>query len=359
MLEVNYPQLITGASIGINTQLPEYLKYIFDFGMFLGFFSVFISFIWAGALYLLSPAMPDALANAKDRVSGAISGLLILATFYLIMTTINPDLVILKLNKLDAVPPAPDPQTPAGVYFYNPSDCSGDSSVKTSSVPDLGDLKNRINSVNIAQHPGENLYYVAILYDEINYSGMCKYINPVSGCQSSAEGITPFADSASVHQFDHSPNGDGVYFYRKSYFNSDGGVLKIANSDIQNSNSAGKIYVVKLENLEFKDYSGGCTVPEAEQDCADWDEKGNCAQKKCPNLSGENITSIKIKGNYLVLLVYFDETKDGEYGPWTFCQAFPTKDDVTKNGPNQIKWESIRNTGRLPNYMVIIPVKQK
>ena len=354
MLEVNYPELITGAKIVAESQLPEYLKYIFDFGIFLGFFSVFISFVWAGALYLLSPAMPDALNNAKDRLSGAISGLLILATFYLIMTTINPDLAILKLNKLDPVPPPPDPVATAGVYFYNSSDCSGDSSAKTSSMPDLGDLKNRINSANIVQHPGENLYYISILYDEINYSGMCKYINPVQGCQSSAEGITPFADSASVHQYDFSPNWDGVYFYRKSYFNSDGGVFKIDNSQIRNQ----KIFIAKLENLEFKDYSG-CNVPEAEQDCIDWDEKGNCTQKKCPNLSGENITSIKIKGNYIVLLVYFDETKDAPYGPWTFCQAFPTKDDVAKNGPNQIKWESVRNTGRLPNYMVIIPIKQK
>lgn len=358
MLEINYPQLITGASIGINTQLPEYLKYIFDVGVFLGFFSVFISFIWAGILYLLSPALPDALSNAKDRLSGAISGLLILATFYLIMVTINPDLAILKLKKLDPVPPAPDAPAPAGVYFYNSSDCSGDSSAKTSSMPDLGDLKNRLNSASIVQHPSENLYYISILYDEINYSGMCKYINPAQGCQSSAEGITPFADSASVHQFDYSPNGEGVYFYRKSYFNSDGGLLRVSNSDILNSNSNGRIYVAKLENLEFRDYSG-CNVPEAEQDCVDFDEKGNCAQKKCPNLSGENITSIKIKGNYLVLLVYFDETKDKEFGPWTFCQAFPTKDDVAKRGPNQIKWESIRNTGRLPNYMVIIPVKEK
>lgn len=358
MLEVNYPELITGAKIAADSQLPEYLKYIFDFGMFIGFASVFASLVWAGALYLLSPAVPDAISKAKDRVSGAISGLLILATFYLIMTTINPDLAILKLNKLEPVPPPPDPVAQAGVYYYNSSDCSGDASVKTSSMPDLGDLKNRINSASIVQHPSELLYYIAILYDEINYSGRCKYINPVQGCQGPTEiapsKIGPFADSSSIYQYDFSPNWDGVYFYRKSYFNNDGGVLKIENNQIR---SAG-VFIAKLETLEFKDYSG-CNVPEAEQDCIDFDEKGNCTQKKCPNLSGENITSIKIKGNYIVLLVYFDETKDANYGPWTFCQAFPTKDDVTKNGPNQIKWESIRNTGQLPNYMVIIPIKEK
>ena len=75
---------------------------------------------------------------------------------------------------------------------------------------------------------------------------------------------------------------------------------------------------------------------------------------------GENITSVKIRGNYLVLLAYVDEINDDKTnGPWTFCQAFPTKDDQTKTGPSQIKWEKVRNmiTGQLPNYLVIIPTK--
>lgn len=353
-LEINYPTItdVKGnkLNIGADTDLPNYLRYVFTAGIFVGFFAVFLSLIWAGVLYLLSPAMPDALSNAKDRVSGAISGLLILATLYLIMTTINPALAIFKLNKLDPIPPAPDSPTPAGVYFYNSSDCSGDSSTKTSSMPDLGDLKNRVNSVSIVHHPSENLYYIAVLYDLINFSGKCQYIDPNKGCQS----VTPFADSSSVYQYDFSPNWDGVYFYRKSYFDNNGGVLKIDNSQIKNAG----IYIEKLENLSYGGQDN-CTVPEAEQDCVNWDEKGNCAQKKCPNLSGENITSIKIKGNYFVLLIYRDETQDPLNSPWSFCQAFPTKDDVTRNGPNQIKWESVRNTGRLPNYIVIIPVKQK
>ncbi len=356
-LEVDYPTLITGAKVDSNTDLPNYLKYIFDAGIFLGFFSVFLSLVWAGVLYLLSPAMPNALGDAKDRVSGAISGLLILATLYLIMTTINPALAIFKLNKLDPIPPQPDPLTAAGAYFYNSPDCSGNSSPQTSSSPNLGGLKNIINSVNIVQHPGENLYYVAVLYDLINYSGMCQYINPNNGCQS----VIPFADSASVYQYDQSPNGDGVYFYRKSFFNEDGGWMKIPNYNIASE----KILIRKLENLQFQDSSSnepdGCTVPKEEQDCVLWDDKGVCAKKKCPNLAGENITSIKIKGDYAVLLIYFDETKDQKYGTWSSCQAFPTKDDLTKNGPNQVKWENIRNinTGNLPNYMAIIPVKQK
>jgi len=373
-LEVPLPQLATGASVNGNSELPEYLKYIFDFGMFIGFFSVFLSLVWAGGLWVLSPVNPNSLANAKDKISGAISGFIILTTLYLIITAINPSLAIFRLNKVDPVQFPKNPETRAGVFFNNSSNCSDNSDLTTSSMSDLGNLKNRLNSVNILQQPENSLFYIAILYDAIDYSGMCQYINPCednncqkSGCQ---QINPPFPDSASIHRYESSPNGDGVYLFRKSCFNNNiqecknngGGWQKISNSEIKNS----KIYIQKLEKLTYNrdsssTNSNGCTVPNEEQNCINWDERGNCVKRECPNLSGENITSIKINGNYLVLLVYFDEAKDQKYGPWSFCQTFPTKNDVTKNGPSQIKWESIRNlnTSRLPNYIVIIPVKDK
>lgn len=352
-LEVQYPTLSTGASVtSNNTPLPEYLKYVFDFGIFLGFFIVFLSLVFAGALYLLSPAIPNALAIARDKVSGAITGLLILATVYLIITTINPALKIFKLDKLDAIPPPPDPEQQAGVYIYNQSNCSPPvpESSHTTSIPDLGPLTNRVNAVDIVQHPNENLYYISVLYDSPNFWGKCQYINPNSHCIP----VEPFAASASIYQYEPSPNDEGVIFYRKSFHNREGGWYEVSNSDIQNTGS-NNFYAPELAKLKFND------VPENEQDCVKWDAKGSCTNREPPSLAGENISSIEIKGNYVVLLIYFDKSSDKTKGPWSFCQAFPTKDDINKDGPKQIKWESVRNisTGRLPNYMIIFPVKQK
>jgi len=59
------------------------------------------------------------------------------------------------------------------------------------------------------------------------------------------------------------------------------------------------------------------------------------------------------------LLVYYDEKNDTPAGPWSFCQAFPTKDDVNRDGPVQIKWENVNNVGMTPNFALIIPVTQK
>jgi len=364
-LEVEYPTLSTGANITSNTPLPEYLKYVFDFGMFVGFFAVFLSFVFAGVLYLLSPAVPNAVGIAKDRVTGAITGLLILVTVYLIITTINPQLKFFGLNELDALPPPTNPEKQAGVYLYNQRDCNPPvpESPNTASIPDLGPLKNRVNAVDIVNRPNE--YYIAILYESPNFWGKCQYINPNRQCIQ----VDPFASSASIYRYDPTPDNDEgkITFYRKSFYNSEGGWRVVSNDEIKSTLDRGKFYNVNLSEFKFTDNSAvsrdnpdGCTVPEKERDCVQWDNQGVCIKRQCPSLAGENISSIEIKGNYVVMLLYFDES-DAQGGPWSFCQEFSTKADINKDGPEQIKWENVRNisTGMLPNWMIIFPVEQK
>lgn len=343
-LEVQYPA-ISGQTIGADTTLPEYVLYLFKAGMFVGFFAVFLSLTIAGVIYLLSPAKPDLRASAKDRVGGAISGLLILVSTYLIITTINPQLSILRISQLPSLPPPPPVAAIPGVYFYNQAGCQAgpnDNPISnTLSRPDLGTLKNnRTNSVGIVQ--GVNSY-ITILYDRVNFWGRCQYINPNSSCTN----VTPFAASASIHTYDFDPNGYGVTFYRRSYFDASGGYYFVENSQING------IYIHRLDELQF-DVDG---VPEEELNCISYDENGLCIDRETPTLEGENISSVEIKGNYIVLFVYFSPN-DTETGIWTFCQEFPNADDINKIGPQQIKWENIRNNGGVvPNYVVIIPVQ--
>ena len=365
-LEVQYPTLQDGTTVTPQSDLTQYLKYIFDLGIFIGFFAVFLSLVYAGILYFLSPAIPDALEKAKDRISGAISGLLILVLLYLIITTINPYLAIFRLNALDDIPVVQPTTQSFGVNFYSSQNCSGIANTNITSVPDLGDLKNKINSVGIAQNPQQDLYYIAILYDITNYWGKCQYINPNTNCSP----IQPFTASASIYQYDFHPSGGGVYLYRKSFNqipgkedNKKGSFLKITNSQIANSGGP-NIYTADLNQLRFTGNSSNynnledCTVPKEEQDCAKYDVSGKCIQKQCPNLSGENISSIEIAGDYLVLLIYFNPS-DNTYGPWSYCQAYSSLRDVNKDGPQQIKWDAIKNRGQDPNFIMIIPVVEK
>jgi hypothetical protein len=355
-LEVQYPILQTGATLTPQSDLAQYLKYIFDLGMFVGFLAVILSLVWAGILYFLSPIPgTNTLASAKDRVAGAISGLLILILFYLIITTINPHLAIFKLNRLSDIPPPPPSQQSPSVNFYNSQNCSDVADKKTTSIPDFGSLKNKINSVNIFNNT--SLSYISILYDITNYWGKCQYINPNELCTPL---LSPFAASASIHEYSFSPKGN-VVFNRKPLNgipgkedNKRGGFLQIDSSNIN------RVYVGELEKLYFgpSNDPNDCTVPEEEQDCVQWDNKNKCIKKQCPSLAGENISSIEINGNYIVVLVYFDEKIDTTFS-WSYCQEFPTINDVNKEGPKQIKWDAIRNRGQYPNFVVIIPVAQK
>ena len=354
-LEVTYPS-INGVSLTTNPQFTEYLIYIFNAATFIGFFAVFLSLLVAGAMYIVSTASAQLRADAKDRVTGAISGLIILACVYLIVITINPQLSILNLDQLQQVAPAQPSDTPPGAYFYNDSSCAT-TSVQTSTidVPDLIASGGLINSVALVQSSTDSTKYMSILYSKTNFQGKCQVLNPTASCQTTSIPIV----SASVFGYDSSPNGDGVYFFRKSSLDSQiawsGGYYKVNNSEIANK------YTGDLNKLTFTGSSSGgdCTVPKNQRDCTEYDKNGNCTKKTCPTLGGDNISSILISGNYLVLFVY-KSPKDSNSGPWTSCEAFPTPDDVNKNGPRQIKWEEIRNNkGVIPNYVLIFPVKQK
>jgi hypothetical protein len=397
-LEIQYPS-ISGQNINADTTLTiaKYLKYLFDAGMFLGFFSVFISLAIAGAMYFFSPIKADLLTSAKDRIGGAISGLLILLLVYLIITTINPNLKFFHMDELSALPstyctsdykcmnadathPADssgcsnigtDDQKchPPGVYFYKSPSCDDhDVAPNISGVADFAELKNEINGVKIVQGEGNPNPFVSIIYENPNFWGKCQYINPnEENCQT----VDPFANSASIYRYDRDPNGDGVYFFRKSCFNSpfpnqqtydldglvnyckenSGGWYKVENEDIKGTEVENKkLYVGTLAELKFED------VPEEEKLCTKYSKNQKCEERTPQNLGGENISSILIKGSYVVMFVY-TKPGDTEAGPWTSCQEFPTPSDVNKIGPQQIKWQNIRNSkGVIPTYVVIFPI---
>lgn len=364
-LEAPYPP-ITGHTLTETSSLPDFAIYLFSAGMSLGFLIVFISLVLAGIQYLLSPAIPQMRADARDRAGGAISGLLILVLTYLIITTINPDLKTFTLKPLPKSTLPPITVEMSGVYFYDKAGCSDSNNgeqvdetaqLNTYSLSDLGDLKNKVNSAKIVQDSKSG--YISILYDNPDFWGKCLYLNPNAECQSATDPDDggSFADSASIYRYDFSSSGDGVYFYRKSYFDENGGWFKVANGEIK-SGGGGDIYSEWLDNLYFLGDKNECNVPEEEQNCKKYNEKGKCEERYCPSLGDKNISSIKIKGDYLVLLTYAGPGQVCNDTLADSCQEFPTLDDVNKTGPQQIKWEHIRNDkGVIPNCVTIIPIK--
>ncbi len=344
-LEVEFPTLPTGEAPPSGTDLPSYFLYLYYFGVWFGFGATIFSLVVAGGLYLLSNAFPSLKTLGKDWLSGALKGFTLLLLTYLIVTTINPALRLFEIREKLKEPPPPttEEEESAGVYFYVDSGCPTSEESEylpaaTASISDLGQFKNRVKSVKIVQKPEDELYYIAILYDAINFWGKCEDIDPYSNCAP----IEPFAASASIYQWSFESHGDGVTFYRKPFYDESGGWYKVENSQIKGG------YTKDLKKLKFKN------VPENEQNCTEWDIKGKCLNRELPALDDQNIASIKIDGDYAVFLLSPDVSPDD-----SFCQAFPTMDDINKEGPKQIKWEMAFNRQYLPDIVVIFPIVNK
>ncbi len=98
-LELEYPK-IPGAPIITTTSedlLPNFVKYIFNLALAISGLIAFGVLIFAGVRYLTSAGNPSTMKDAQNQIFSAFVGLIILLCAWIILTTINPQLVILEL----------------------------------------------------------------------------------------------------------------------------------------------------------------------------------------------------------------------------------------------------------------------
>ncbi len=99
--------VVTGAKAGTPNSFSDYLKNILKFILFaIGIFSV-VMFVWAGIQYIGSGTTITKIEDAKAQATAVVTGVLILAASYMILNTINPDLVNFELN----IPPLGQQET--------------------------------------------------------------------------------------------------------------------------------------------------------------------------------------------------------------------------------------------------------
>ena len=88
-IEVSLPG---GAAAGTEVTLIEYIRYIYLFGLGLVGIAALGGLVYGGFVYMLSGTVTSK-DEAKKWIWGAISGLILALAAYLILNTINPDLV--------------------------------------------------------------------------------------------------------------------------------------------------------------------------------------------------------------------------------------------------------------------------
>lgn len=101
-LEIIYPE-IPGANAPTTTKtvLPDYIRYVFQFSLFLGALISLGSFIYGGMRYLTSAGNPTKIKDAQSRITSGMLGLLLLLSAYIILNTINPQLVAFEVPPLE------------------------------------------------------------------------------------------------------------------------------------------------------------------------------------------------------------------------------------------------------------------
>jgi len=87
-LEVGLPNASEGTEVG----LIQYINYLYLFGLGLVGVAALISLVIGGFMYMLSDTVTTK-DKAREYISGAIYGLILALAAYLILNTINPDLV--------------------------------------------------------------------------------------------------------------------------------------------------------------------------------------------------------------------------------------------------------------------------
>lgn len=110
-LEVEYPEISGLKPETVEFGIADYAKYIFNFIIVICGIIAFGSLVWAGVRYLISTGKPEELKKAKKQIKYAFLGILILLFSYLILTTINPRLVLFQVPQL-LKPSPPEPTLP-------------------------------------------------------------------------------------------------------------------------------------------------------------------------------------------------------------------------------------------------------
>jgi hypothetical protein len=112
-LEADYP-VLQGEEV--TTDVGGYVSYIFVFAFSILGFVLFGALVYGGILFLTSGESPEQRSTAIKRIKEAFIGVVLLLSFYIILNTINPNLLTVSLEEPEEIS---YPLLPAGPYLCN------------------------------------------------------------------------------------------------------------------------------------------------------------------------------------------------------------------------------------------------
>jgi len=89
----NFPAIPGTEAIDPSEGIPQLVAFVYLVGLWLVGAVVFIQITAGGVKWLLAAGRPGEIEKAKTQITNAILGLILLLSSYVILSTINPDLV--------------------------------------------------------------------------------------------------------------------------------------------------------------------------------------------------------------------------------------------------------------------------
>lgn len=99
-LEITYPEIQGFKPDTTQTDVAKYIRYIYYFLVTIGGLLALGALVYASVRYVTSAGRPEAMNDAKDQIFAALLGLLILLGSWVILNSISPNLVVLRLPLL-------------------------------------------------------------------------------------------------------------------------------------------------------------------------------------------------------------------------------------------------------------------
>jgi len=135
-LEIEYPALPgVEAPTTVKTAMPDFIRYFFTFSIIIAGILAFGAIVLGGIRYVTSAGAAAAMSDAKDQITSGFLGVIIILASFLILNTINPQLIIPENPLLDP--------TKTGIRIYSNTNNCGEAAI---------DDTKEINSMKVFQN---------------------------------------------------------------------------------------------------------------------------------------------------------------------------------------------------------------
>lgn len=255
---------IAGITISDKTTAAELIVYFFNIGIMIGSFLAVVMVLTSGFDYLTSSGNVSKLESAKKRLQNSTLGMVVLLGAYIILSSINPQLLTVKIDKLECS---------EGIVLTT-------SNGRVCVAKSTENITYKISSSSEWLFPA-NSVYKAYAYTEPNYGGTITEVPFGGSIPDGTKSIWIVEDNDGLYLFDYDNLKPGASTPYPRFINK-------SIKNLQEYGLDNKIGSIDLHNKDIKNIYQGILF-------TDPGNSGKCSYIR----SGIPDLSINYKGYYL------------------------------------------------------------